>query len=292
MQKQTCPNPFSVVVSMFITEGVYGRRRQGLDHKQPQHLQGVLHNQVETTSETFRLQLLTGGGGVPSPRFPHSCQYALNFPVHPLQTHCSRALQCQNSAAHPGESRWWGSMFRRRGAEPPSDVSVCGSAAQEKPLRVRQEGMRISRLHFLTRDEEHAVVVLEILCATPKPPCIPKPPPQPVPRRPQPPPASDHVTLTQYSRHRCSSLLPLAPAPKRPCPSPQLRSSLKWRASESAPPTAEAAIWVIAPYASPPAPTPDFGEIFQFPALRQVCTERLLHIGHSFIFNLTLEVRK
>ena len=25
---------------------------------------------------------------------------------------------------------------------------------------------------------------------------------------------------------------------------------------------------------------------------RQVCTERLLHIGHSFIFNLPLEVRK
>ena len=48
---------------MFITEGVYGRRHQGLDHKQPKHLRGVLHNQLETTAETFRLQLLRGEGG-------------------------------------------------------------------------------------------------------------------------------------------------------------------------------------------------------------------------------------
>ena len=48
---------------MFITEGVYGRRRQGLDHKKPKHLQGVLHNQFDTTAETFRLQLLRGEGG-------------------------------------------------------------------------------------------------------------------------------------------------------------------------------------------------------------------------------------
>ena len=70
---------------------------------------------------------------------------------------------------------------------------------KKNPLRVWQEGMRISRSHFLTRDEEHAAVVLEILCATPKPPRIPKPPPQPVPRRPPPPAAIDQVTLTQYS---------------------------------------------------------------------------------------------
>ena len=91
---------------------------------------------------------------------------------------------------------------------------------KKNPLRVWQEGMRISCSHFLYRDEEHAAVVLEVLCAIPKHPRIPKPPPQPVPRRPPPPRASDQVTLTQYSRHRRSSLLPLAPAPKRPCPTP------------------------------------------------------------------------
>ena len=48
---------------------------------------------------------------------------------------------------------------------------------KKNPLRVWQEGMRISRLHFLNRDEEHAAVVLEVLCATSKPPRIPKPPP-------------------------------------------------------------------------------------------------------------------
>ena len=41
------------------------------------------------------------------------------------------------------------------------------------------------------------------------------------------------------------------------------------------------AIWVIAPCASPPAATPDFGETFEFPALRAVCAERLLLVGHS-----------
>ena len=78
---------------------------------------------------------------------------------------------------------------------------------KKNSLRVWQEGMRISRSHFLNRNEEHAAVVLEVLCATPKHPPIPKPPPQPVPRRPPPPRASNQVTLTQYSRHRRSSLL-------------------------------------------------------------------------------------
>ena len=50
MQKQTCQNPFSAVGSI-ITEGVYGRRRQNLDHTQPEHLQGVLHNHIETTAK-------------------------------------------------------------------------------------------------------------------------------------------------------------------------------------------------------------------------------------------------
>ena len=167
---------------------------------------------------------------------PTTPQVRTQGPPHPPQTHCSRALQCQNIAAHPGESRGWGLAFRRRGAEPPSDVPVCGSAAQENPLRVWQEGMRISRSHFLSTDEEHAAVVLEIVCATPKPPRIPKPAPQPVPRRPLPPPASDQVTLTQYSTHRRTSLLPLAPAPKRLCPTPQFGSLLQRRASHSAPP--------------------------------------------------------
>ena len=45
---------------------------------------------------------------------------------------------------------------------------------RKNPLRVWQEGMRISGSHFLTRDEEHEAVVLEILCATPKPPPYPQ----------------------------------------------------------------------------------------------------------------------
>ena len=97
---------------------------------------------------------------------------------------------------------------------------------KKNPLRVWQEEMRISRSHFLSRDEQHAAVVLEILCATPKQPRIPKPPQRPLPRPLAPPPASDQVTLTHDSRHRRSSLLPLAPAPKRPCPTPQFCSLL------------------------------------------------------------------
>ena len=89
---------------------------------------------------------------------------------------------------------------------------------KKNPLRVWQEGMRISRPHFLSSDEEHAAVLLEILCATPKPPRIPMPAAQPMPRRPLPSPPSDQVTLTQYSRHRRTSLLPLAPAPNSHAP--------------------------------------------------------------------------
>ena len=123
---------------------------------------------------------------------------------------------------------------------------------KKNPLRVWQEGMRISRSHFLSRDEEHAAVVLEILCATPKPPRIPKPAPQPVPCRPLPPPTSDQVTLTRYSRHRRSSLLPLAPAPKRPCPTPQYGSLLQRRASQSAPPPERPQSGSLLPAQAPP----------------------------------------
>ena len=163
---------------------------------------------------------------------------------------------------------------------------------KKNPLRVWQEGMGISRSRLLSRDEEHAAVVLEILCATSKPPRIPKPAPQPVPRRLLPPPTSDQVTLSQYSRHRRSSLLPLAPAPKQPCPTPQYGSLLQRRACHSAPPPERPQFGSLLPAQAPPAATPDFGETFQFPALWQVCTERLLHRGHSFIFNLPLEARK
>ena len=69
---------------------------------------------------------------VPPPSPPQAPKYVPKDP-HPLKNHCSRALQCQNTAAHPGESWGWGSIFCRRCAEPPSDVLVCGSAAQEKP---------------------------------------------------------------------------------------------------------------------------------------------------------------
>ena len=46
LQKQICQNPFSVVVTVFITERFYGRRRHGLNHTQPKHLKDVLHNQI------------------------------------------------------------------------------------------------------------------------------------------------------------------------------------------------------------------------------------------------------
>ena len=70
---------------------------------------------------------------VPPPSPPATPQVRTQGPPQPPKTHCTRALQCQNTAAHPGESRGWGSVLRRRGAEPPSDVPVCCAAAQEKP---------------------------------------------------------------------------------------------------------------------------------------------------------------
>ena len=167
---------------------------------------------------------------------PTTPQVCTQGPPHPLQTHCSRALQCQNIAAHPGESRAGVQYFVDGVLNRRAMYWFAVHRPKKNPLRVWQEGMRISRSHFLTRDEEHAAVVLEILCATPKPPRIPKTAPQPVPRRPLPPPASDQVTPTQYSKHRRSSLLPLAPAPKRPCPTPRYGSLLQQCASQSAPP--------------------------------------------------------
>ena len=38
-------------------------------------------------------------------------KYVPKEPPYPLQTHCSRALQCQNTAAHPGQPRGWGTVF-------------------------------------------------------------------------------------------------------------------------------------------------------------------------------------
>ena len=131
-------------------------------------------------------------------------------------------------------------------------------------------------------------MLLEILCATPQYPRIHKPPPQSVPCRPPPPPPSDQVTPTEYSRHRRSSLHPLARALKRPNPAPQFDSLLPAQApqqlaSQPAPPTAEAPIWVIAPYASPSAATPDFNETFQLPSLWQRLTKRIFTV----FFNIT-----
>ena len=165
---------------------------------------------------------------------PATPQVCTQGTAHPPKAHCTRALQYQNTAAHPGESGG-GQYFVDGVLNRRAMYRFAVQQPKKNPLRVWQEGMRISRSHFLSRDEEHAAVVLEFLCATPKPPRIPKPPP-PVPRRPLPPPPSDHVTLTQYSRHRRTSLLPLAPAPKRPCPTPQYGSLLQRRASQSAPP--------------------------------------------------------
>ena len=229
---------------------------------------------------------------VPPPSPPQPPKYIPKTPPHtPKPTvhgpYSAKTLQLIRKN-HGGGVQYFGDGVLNRRAM----YRFAVQQPKNNPLRVWQEGMRISRSHFLSRDEEHAAVVLEIVCATPKPPRIPKPAPQPVPRWPPPPPASDPVTLTQYSRHRRSSLLPPAPAPKRPYPTPQFGSLLQRRASQSAPPTEEAAAWVIAPCASTPAATPDFGEAFQFPALRQVCTRRLLQIRNSFIFNLPVEARK
>ena len=122
---------------------------------------------------------------------------------------------------------------------------------KKNPLRVWQEGMRISRSHFLNNDEEHAAVVLEVLCATPKHPRIPKPPPQP---------SIAGAAVPHYSHW-------LPPQSGRAPP----RSLARCSSGEplSQPATAEAPAWVIAPCARPPAATPDLGETFQFPALRQ-----------------------
>ena len=43
-QENVTWDPFSIVGSMFIIEGVYGHRRHGLDHGRTKHLKGVLHD--------------------------------------------------------------------------------------------------------------------------------------------------------------------------------------------------------------------------------------------------------
>ena len=75
---------------------------------------------------------------------------------------------------------------------------------------------------------------------------------------------------------------PSGPRPKAAVPHPAL-----WLVAQAAsllvrPPTAEALIWVIAPCASPPAATPDFGETFQFSAVRQ----RLRKCTFTVFFNI------
>ena len=95
-------------------------------------------------------------------------------PPHTLQTHCSRALQCQNTAAHPGQPRGWVQYFVDGVLNRRAMYRFAVQQPKKNPLRVWQEGMRISRSHFLNRDEEHAAVVLEVLCATPKPPPYPQ----------------------------------------------------------------------------------------------------------------------
>ena len=131
----------------------------------------------------------------------------------PPKTHCSRALQCQNTAAHPGESRGWGSVFR--GASCGAGLGIRGvfgvahrissTTALRSSLLVPAEEMRTANSHALMPHPQG--VFLGLLKRKPAHRWAP--------------PASDQVTLTQYSRQRRSSLLPLAPAPKRPCPTPQ-----------------------------------------------------------------------
>ena len=160
---------------------------------------------------------------VPPPSPPHAPKYVPKDPPTPQKkTHFPWAIQCQDTAAHPGQPPGLqyfvdgvlnhGAMYRFAVQQP-----------KKNPLLVSQEGMRISRSHFLSRDEQHAAVVPEAISAPPTPPRVPKPPPRAAPSRPlcpPPPPSSDQVTPTQCNRHRRSSLLPLASAPKRPCPAP------------------------------------------------------------------------
>ena len=189
---------------------------------------------------------------VPPPSPPQPPKYVPNDPPTPPKPtvhgpYSAKALQLIRENHGGGVQYFVDGVLNRRAM-----YRFAVQQPKKNPLRVWQEGMRISRSHFLSRDEEHAAVVLEILCATPKPPRTPKPAPQPVPRRPLPPPASDQVTLTQYSRHRRSSLLPLAPAPKRPCPTPQYGSLLQRRASESAPPPERPQFGSLLPPQAPP----------------------------------------
>ena len=42
----SCFSAFSVVIGVFIIEGVCGLRRKGLDRKNQKHLKGVVHKQI------------------------------------------------------------------------------------------------------------------------------------------------------------------------------------------------------------------------------------------------------
>ena len=161
--------------------------------------------------------------GVPPPCAPQPPKYVPKDPPIPskptIHGPCSaKALQLIRVNHGGGVQCFVDGVLKRRAM-----YRFAVQQPKKNPLRVWHEGMCISRSHFLSRDEAHATVVLEILYATPKHPCIPKPPVQPVPCRPPPPTASDHVTLT---RHRRSSPLPLALAPKRPCPTTHFGSLL------------------------------------------------------------------
>ena len=203
---------------------------------------------------------------VPPPSPPRPPKYAPKDPQSPLSL--GRTVPRHRSS--PGTT-----MYRFAVQQP-----------RKNPLLLWQEGMRISRSHFPSRGEEHAAVVLEAISAAPKPPPV-SPSCPPVFRLVDhfPPPPSDQVTLTQYSRHRCSSLLPLALARKQLCPAPTSLppqpqfGPLLPRTSH---PAAAATIQVVAPSASPP----DFSETFQLPALRQQPRKRKFTV----FFNTTSQL--
>ena len=127
-----------------------------------------------------------------APLPPWPPKYVPKKPPGPRKTTpCPRAVQCQDTAAHPRQPQRGGGggvqcfvdgvLIRR------AMYRFAGQQPKKNSLVVWQEGMRISRSHFLGRDEEHAAVVLETISATPQPPASPSRPARLPPCRPLPP---------------------------------------------------------------------------------------------------------
>ena len=110
---------------------------------------------------------------VPPPSPPQPPKYVPKDPATPLKPtvhtpYSAKTLQLIRENHGAGVQYFVDRVLNRRAM---SQFAV--QQPKKNPLRVWPEGMRISRSHFLSRDEEHAAVVLEILCATPNPPPYP-----------------------------------------------------------------------------------------------------------------------